>query len=167
MKLAEILEDGQWHPQEEIFKVAGKAIPPGLAVRRNEERRIMGGGPPERVKPLDVARQIEAGRRVILREMILSKTGAQQHRNFLTSKVDGVRMIRMAHLPERVYYQRSRILAESLKPETLTQTLGQVADIPTMLSCLTHDQLLEVAIELAQREKGRLAAQVKVWTAGG
>lgn len=39
-RVRELLSDGEWHPLEEVYRVAGPVIPPGQAYRRAEYNRV-------------------------------------------------------------------------------------------------------------------------------
>jgi hypothetical protein len=70
VRLTELLEDGEWHRLDQVIREVGKLIPPGRAVRQAESDRLAAGGPPQRKVPLPVERQIESGRRTIVRSML-------------------------------------------------------------------------------------------------
>jgi hypothetical protein len=67
-RVHELLGDGKWHNFEQAVAELGKLIPPGIAMRVSEQdRRRHTPGP--RSQPRDVERQIQTGRRIIVRAM--------------------------------------------------------------------------------------------------
>lgn len=70
VRACELLEDGEWKYLEEVLKECGKLVPPGQAMRQMERLRTYKGSPDGRKKPLDVHRQIEAGKRSVARAIL-------------------------------------------------------------------------------------------------
>lgn len=65
------LADGNWHPIEDVIAEAMRAVPPGVAYRRGERRRVGAyvGAPVERRKG-DAVDAMESGARTIVRDVI-------------------------------------------------------------------------------------------------
>ena len=155
MRLCELLDDRQWHPLEGIIREVGKVIPPGTAVRKAEhDRKTQPGSPEQRQIQREAHRLVESGKRQLIRE----KLG---ERYWELDVVEEVQCVRMVELPERVRYERARRLAARLLGGDLTELVE--ADPGLVLRQLTYDQLLQVSVELASRERERvLAARSKM-----
>jgi hypothetical protein len=69
-RAVELLEGGEWHDFEAVMRELGKLVPPGVAIRRAERTRRLATGTPERQRPRPTERQIESGKRQIVRETI-------------------------------------------------------------------------------------------------
>lgn len=69
----ELLADGEWHDYEGLLREVAKLVPPGIAMRFGEYRRIKGGAPPDRVFPADSAQRIRDGKRAYAHEAMRDK----------------------------------------------------------------------------------------------
>jgi hypothetical protein len=152
MRLYEVLDDREWHNEEEVIREVGKVIPPGQAIRRNELRRAnQRGKKEERQRPLSEERRITAGRRDFVRDALTAS--AKYHE---VKVVDGQRWVRATGIPPRVARDRARARAHfHLDPELLADEIAQGADADALLSELDRQQLKKVALELARRERRR------------
>lgn len=152
LKLCDVLGDQQWHPLEAVVAEAGKVIPPGIAMRRTERERKY-SGPEQRVKAREPERLIQLGKASIVKEVLYGANFERKH--------EGDRiLVRMATLPQRVRYERSRLLVDRLLASH--DAIGEVfADgVPkVILGQLTYEQLFQVALELANRERERALYQ--------
>lgn len=57
----DVLEDGEWHTRDELIAAGAAAVPPGVAYREGERRRML-DGPPIRTRG-DQADAVAAGAR--------------------------------------------------------------------------------------------------------
>jgi len=77
-RVEQLLGDRGWHSYEQVAAELGKAIPPGIALRAQEKRRLRGSGPgrrgpAQRAKPLTVDQLIDNGRRIIVVALLKGK----------------------------------------------------------------------------------------------
>jgi hypothetical protein len=147
MRLCELLVDMKWHPLDEIVREAGKVITPGKAMRKMEKQRLSSPRAPAQRKYFrEEHRQIESGKRALVRETLFGHY-------WENAVIDGVRSVRMVEVPIRVSREWARL--RLLKGDLIAE-LGKLDDPTELLSLITQEQLFEVAVELAKRERERV-----------
>jgi hypothetical protein len=146
--VVDMLDDGQPREVEAVIREAGKKIPPGVAIRRNERTRQSlsrrrNGTVKERAKPLSEERQIEAGRRAMVRE-------ALRPRFFAIEDRDGKKYVRLVNMPPRVLRDRAAEAAgESVDPAVVIERAKAGDDVTMLLHDLTRPALMRVTLALA------------------
>ena len=101
LRVCELLDDGDWHDLEHVYREAGKTIPPGRAIRSAEYNRAkVRNAPAHRVKTRSNDQLITYGRRRIIYELL-------RHASFETRQgPDGGRVVRMIQPPGQVQRYR-------------------------------------------------------------
>ena len=149
---ADLLTDGEWREYEWMIRELGKLVPPGRAIRRNEQDRSYNSDARERVRPLSPERAIQAGRRAIVRDALRVSSYEHEER-------DGIRFVRMLRVPPRVARERARRRAHALfDPAQLADELARGADAHGLLGELSERQIRLLALALVERVREQAAS---------
>lgn len=155
MRICELLEDGRWHPVTEIVAEAGWVIPPGKAIRMNEKERGHQTSS-ERYVQRPSTRLVQSGRRSIVRQALSAKWFEKDRAG---SPHDTLQHVRMMQMPPSVVRERLRQVVEALKKGDMEALVdGDPETILTSAAHYSHGDVLQIAIELANREKERALA---------
>jgi DNA-directed RNA polymerase subunit M/transcription elongation factor TFIIS len=103
-KAVELLEDGEWHDLEFVLRELGKLVPPGRAMRRNENDRRLSSGTDARKKDLSETRLIASGKRAIAKDLL----NKSYFEIYPLGRVQNKR-VRMTELPPRAVWERKRV----------------------------------------------------------
>jgi hypothetical protein len=83
-RIAEVLDDGEWHHIDDVATIAASVVPPGVAYRFQERLRRKsrsGATGPDRRRLGDHKTAVEIGKRAVARKAIIDRVGGGLERD--------------------------------------------------------------------------------------
>jgi hypothetical protein len=151
----ELFGDGDWHLREAVIVELGRIVPPGIAIRHNEQVRAMKHAGP-RTRDVSVEDRIRYGRRSLVRRFISNDALFERRQRMVDGAIRHEIRMKRPHRAMKGDPTFRRLAELRIENQRLTDTV-------TMLAPLLDDYVktLDDFRQQVEESVARLAARIE------